>query len=190
VVEHTAALVLRDAKINLEIESEKQGLTLEADPEVLKQVLLNLFINAAQATEGIAEKPVIKVRVREIRPRKPFSFIDSLPLYKVWEGWEALKTAGPQPYIEIEVQDNGVGIQPEDMSRIFVPFFTTKPKGTGLGLPICQRLIEGMGGTIYVKANRPAGTVFTIHLPVRREPREAPSEAERPDANPPRGVTA
>ena len=75
----------------------------------------------------------------------------------------------PGPYIEIEVTDNGPGIAPADMSRIFVPFYTTKPKGTGLGLSISQRLVEGMGGTIHVKANRPTGTSFTIHLPVRRD---------------------
>ena len=72
-------------------------------------------------------------------------------------------------FIEISVEDNGQGISPEDRARIFVPFFTTKPKGTGLGLAICQRLVEGMGGTITVRSNHPHGSIFTIHLPLKRE---------------------
>ena len=60
VIEHTASMILRDSKINVEIESEKQGLTIEADPEILKQVLLNLFINAVQAMSDSTEKTVFK----------------------------------------------------------------------------------------------------------------------------------
>lgn len=79
-----------------------------------------------------------------------------------------LEETREQSYLEIEVADNGPGISEEDRGRVFVPFFTTKAKGTGLGLAICQRLIEGMGGTIQVKANVPSGSVFTLHIPIRR----------------------
>jgi two-component system, NtrC family, sensor histidine kinase HydH len=172
VIEHTAALILRDAKVNFEIETEKQGqgLLIEADPEILKQVLLNLFINAIQAMEDVTEKASLCVRVREVRPRNLLAFAESLPLYKVWEGWEALKVPNKPPYIQIDVEDNGPGVRPEDLPRIFVPFFTTKPKGTGLGLAICQRLIESMGGSISVRSNAPkSGLTFVIQLPIRRE---------------------
>jgi two-component system sensor histidine kinase HydH len=135
----------------------------------LKQVLLNLFLNAVQAMEGFTDKPRLKVKLREIRPKPLFPFAQSLPLYKIWEGWEAGVGPVERPFLEIDVMDNGVGISSEDMSRIFVPFFTTKPRGTGLGLAICQRFVQGMGGTIHVKPNKPQGTVFTVHLPLRRE---------------------
>jgi len=168
VIEHTAQMILRDTKVRVEIESEREELSLEADPEILKQVLLNLFLNAVQAMDSI-DHPQLRVRIREIYPSRLWSFTDSLPIYKVWEGWERGRSAPHRPYIEIEVEDNGVGIPAEDRDRIFVPFYTTKPKGTGLGLPICQRLIEGMGGTISVKPNYPSGTIFTLHLPLRRD---------------------
>jgi two-component system, NtrC family, sensor histidine kinase HydH len=169
VIEHTAAMTLRDSRVALEIVSESQGLTIEADPEILKQVLLNLFLNAVQAMEDFSPNPKLWVRIREIHPRTLFSLAESLPLHKVWEGWEARKVSTQHAFIEIEVSDNGGGILPEDRDRIFLPFYTTKPKGTGLGLSICQRLVESMGGTINVKANQPRGTTFTIHLPLRRE---------------------
>ncbi len=177
VIEHTAALVLRDSKVKIEIQSEKQGITLEADPEILKQVLLNLLLNAAQATEGTQDSPLLRVLVREIRPRRGV-LGDSIPFHKVWEGWDAGKISAPHPFVEIEVQDNGAGISPEDRSRIFVPFFTTKPKGTGLGLAICQRLVESMGGSINFRPNIPNGTIFTIHLPLRPDGREGSRESK------------
>ncbi len=70
--------------------------------------------------------------------------------------------------VEITVQDNGCGINGEDLKRVFRPFFTTKPvgRGTGLGLPICYGIIDKMGGTIEVSSQEGIGTVFTIRLPV------------------------
>ncbi len=171
VIEHTAALVLRDSKVKIDIQSEKEGITLEADPEILKQVLLNLLLNAIQATEGFTDNPILNVIVREVRPRRGV-LGDSIPIHKVWEGWDIKKLAPPHPFVEIEVRDNGSGICADDRSRIFVPFFTTKPKGTGLGLAICSRLVESMGGSISFRPNHPQGTIFTIHLPIRPDGRE------------------
>lgn len=181
VIEHTAALILQDSKINIEMVSERTGIRIEADPEGLKQVLLNLFLNAIQAMQGFTDSPNLKIEVREIRPKKLFPLAESLPLYKIWEGWQALTNSPSRAFLEISVKDNGVGIAAEDLSRIFVPFYTTKPKGTGLGLAVCQRLIEGMGGSIHVRANRPAGTVFTIHLPLKREEGKDFSEPQGPN---------
>lgn len=171
VVEHTVTLVRKDSSnVNIDLEMGSKALTIEADPDMLKQVLLNLLINAIQSMAGISEQPHIRVRLREIWPRTLIPFADRLPIHKKWEGWEMLKVPR-RSFVEIEVSDNGCGIRPEDVDRIFTPFFTTKPKGTGLGLAICQRLVENMGGTIAVKSNRPRGAVFTIHLPLSREER-------------------
>jgi signal transduction histidine kinase len=73
---------------------------------------------------------------------------------------------GP-PEVAITVSDNGFGISPEDLRKIFLPFFTAKKKrGLGLGLPICDRIIKNHGGRIKVESQPGQGTTFEIYLPV------------------------
>lgn len=74
--------------------------------------------------------------------------------------------AGSDAYIEISVADNGVGISPENMGRLFQPLFTTKARGIGLGLTVCKNLTEANGGKIMVESEAGKGTTFTILLPV------------------------
>jgi signal transduction histidine kinase len=162
VIEHSAALCLRDAKVSFWVHSDRSDISVEADPEILKQVLLNLFLNAIQAMEGQADA-ALKVLVKEIKPRRRWAW--GIPLFKTMEGWESLAEQPDKPFVEIEIQDNGPGISPTDRNKIFTPFFTTKAKGTGLGLAICLRLIESMGGTIQVRTNSPKGTRVILHLP-------------------------
>jgi two-component system, NtrC family, sensor histidine kinase HydH len=179
VLEHATALVLRDAKVRVELQADSNGALVDVDPDGLKQVLLNLLLNAAEAMEG-AESAAITLRVRTIRPKRGLPFADKLPLYKVWEGWQQADPRESRGLVEIEVADNGPGISDEDRTKIFTPFYTTKPRGTGLGLAICQRMIEAMGGIITVRPNRPRGTVFTIHLPLKEETETAPLGKLRP----------
>ncbi len=162
VIEHSAALCLRDAKVSFWVHSDRSDISVEADPEILKQVLLNLFLNAIQAMEGQADA-ALKVLVKEIKPRRRWAW--GIPLFKTMEGWESLAEQPDKLFVEIEIQDNGPGISPTDRNKIFTPFFTTKAKGTGLGLAICLRLIESMGGTIQVRTNSPKGTRVILHLP-------------------------
>ncbi|MGB9622647.1 MAG: sensor histidine kinase, partial [Candidatus Bathyarchaeia archaeon] len=68
----------------------------------------------------------------------------------------------------IRVSDTGVGIPKEYMSEIFRPFFTTKPKGQGLGLSVCKRIVEAHNGSISVESKVGEGTTFTIKLPYRQ----------------------
>ncbi len=70
----------------------------------------------------------------------------------------------------VSVAEAGMGIGEDDAERIFEPMFTTKPDGTGLGLPICRSIVEAQGGRIWATANRPRGTVFRFTIP-RRPPR-------------------
>ncbi|MFU8770742.1 MAG: sensor histidine kinase, partial [Desulfotignum sp.] len=72
-----------------------------------------------------------------------------------------------EKWIEIRVMDNGSGIQPENIEKVFSPFFTTKPvgKGTGLGLSVCYGIIENFGGTMDVTSRVNEGTAFIITLP-------------------------
>ena len=74
-------------------------------------------------------------------------------------------------FVEIEIRDSGCGIAPENLGRVFTPFFSTKPegKGTGLGLAICRGIIERLGGEISVSSDLGKFTAFTIKLPVGRK---------------------
>jgi len=70
--------------------------------------------------------------------------------------------------IVISVQDSGVGISADNLSKLFKPFFTTKAQGQGLGLAVCKRLIEAQNGTITVQSEQSNGSTFTIELPITR----------------------
>jgi two-component system NtrC family sensor kinase len=110
----------------------------------LGQVFLNLIVNAAQAiAPGNLEKNEIRVVARP----------------------------GAEGHITVEVSDTGCGIPAENLERIFDPFFTTKPvgEGTGLGLAVCQTIIQSLGGTITVESTPGQGTTFRITLPIASE---------------------
>ena len=65
----------------------------------------------------------------------------------------------------VAVHDSGPGIHSDHLERVFKSFYTTKPRGTGMGLSICQSIIDAHGGRLWVEANRPRGTVFQFTLP-------------------------
>lgn len=88
---------------------------------------------------------------------------------------EAMKSNGeisivsrrsPQGLILAEVSDNGPGITPDDMGRLFKPFFTSKAQGLGLGLPLVRRVVERLGGTVEVESAPTKGTTVRLHLPI------------------------
>jgi two-component system NtrC family sensor kinase len=68
--------------------------------------------------------------------------------------------------VEIQVTDNGVGINADNLEKVFAPFFTTKPvgEGTGLGLSVCYGIVESMGGRMEVTSQEGRGTTFTVKL--------------------------
>ena len=68
--------------------------------------------------------------------------------------------------VEVEVQDNGPGLSPEQAKMVFNPFYTTKERGTGLGLPVCYRIMRDHGGDIQLETEEGKGCAFTISLPV------------------------
>ncbi len=125
--------------------------TIECDETQLKQVLVNLCINARDA---MGKRGRIEISAAEVvhGPDNPPPAPD----------------LAPGPFVVISVADTGPGIPPAMLQRIFDPFFTTKPqgKGTGLGLSTSLGIIKSHGGHLAV-ANRPGGgAVFRIHLPV------------------------
>jgi len=70
----------------------------------------------------------------------------------------------------VAVQDTGVGIAPENLEKVFKPFFTTKAQGQGLGLAVCKRLTEAQGGTVEVASRVGKGSTFTLRIPINRTP--------------------
>jgi signal transduction histidine kinase len=109
---------------------------VSADANQLQQVLLNLLNNARDALGDHGE---IRVETGPA-PNRP--------------GW-----------VRLAVADTGPGIPPDVLSRVFVPFFTTKPGGTGLGLPISYRIVKDHGGLLEVQSEPGAGATFSILLP-------------------------
>jgi len=77
----------------------------------------------------------------------------------------SLRAASQNGEVVLEVSDTGVGVPPSDVGRIFEPFYTTKPAGTGLGLPVCRRVAEAHGGRLTFESRPGQGTTFRVHLP-------------------------
>lgn len=71
-------------------------------------------------------------------------------------------------FVEVSFEDTGVGIPKENMEDIFIPFFTTKAKGMGMGLAACKKFVEMYGGSIEVKSEEGKGSTFTVKLPIRQ----------------------
>jgi len=86
-------------------------------------------------------------------------------------GTLAIKSEKAGDFIKIFVQDTGEGIPKQNLGKMFMPLFTTKAKGVGLGLPICKRLVEAHGGTITVESEEGKGTCFTITVPISEQKR-------------------
>lgn len=128
----------------------------------LIQILYNLAVNAFQS----AEQPhCVKIRAERC--------LQSLDVSQIKNGPQDLfvtgsKFANTPPMVAVTVEDNGPGVHPELVGRVFDSYFTTKPpgQGTGLGLPIVKRLVEHAGGAIKLHTEVGHGTVFTVYLPV------------------------
>jgi two-component system, NtrC family, sensor histidine kinase HydH len=153
--------------INL-LEKERSGARVEillnlleglppvrADAQQLRQVFLNLAINAFDA---MAQGGRLQVSTGLRR---------------------STRRGATAAFLEVRFRDDGVGIPPADLRNLFIPFFTTKEKGTGLGLPISQRIIENHGGTIEVRSQAGAGSTFTVLLPVEADAYSSYVEGKR-----------
>lgn len=135
----------RSQEIELTTDFPAHACEFDHDPTQIKQVILNLLLNALDALQPQGH---LRVSVRE-RFTAPSS------------SGEPRTLAG----ILIGVSDNGPGIPPESLEKIFEPFATTKESGTGLGLAICRRIVEAHDGTISVKDAADGGAEFSIWLP-------------------------
>ncbi len=123
----------QEKAIALEVDVTPETLSLEADAEMLEQVLLNLLKNAEQALDG-AESPRVSMK-----------------------GY--LNRNG---HVSLEVADNGPGIDPDVAAKIFVPFFTTKREGSGVGLALTRQIMLAHGGTAVLGSSDTGGAKFTL----------------------------
>lgn len=117
--------------------------SIQADPLKLRQVLLNLLVNAKAAVTS--PLPHTSARIPSI----------------------SLKAHLEDTMLVIEVQDNGCGITTEQHDKIFEPFVTYKPDGTGLGLPLALRTVKAHHGTLTVSSVPGVSTIFTLSLPIQ-----------------------
>jgi len=142
-IEDVSALVapeLEKADIHLEKDIHPPRLMIHADRPQIEQVLINLLLNARQALQEAAD-PHIHI--------------------------QALAEDG---YTKIVVSDNGKGLDPETLGKIFIPFYSTSPKGSGIGLSLSRQIMQNHEGKLTVNSTLDDGSSFTLWFPSTHEP--------------------
>jgi signal transduction histidine kinase len=125
---------IADKKIDFNISIDPPSLELTADPGLVEQVLINLLLNALQAVENLSNPQINMTGSMDDRGR-----------------------------ILIQVMDNGPGILEEVQEKIFIPFFTTKKEGSGIGLSLSRQIMRLHRGSINVQS-KPGETVFSLRF--------------------------
>lgn len=125
---------LAERNVHLNVSSSPAAIELLADPDLLEQVLINLVLNGVDATVG-REAPQVEIAASLDERGRPV----------------------------IQVKDNGSGIVPENLDKVFVPFFSTKEGGSGIGLALSRQIMRLHNGSISV-ASKPGETVFTLRF--------------------------
>ncbi len=164
VLRESAAFTLRGSKVKCEYHIADDLWPVKVDVGQFSQVIHNLVINAMQAMSRGGQ---IKLAAGNATIENIFD----LPL-------------NPGRYVIITIQDQGEGIAPENLPQIFDPYFTTKAKGSGLGLTMTYTIIKRHEGHITVASEVGAGTTFQIYLPATDE---VPEEADNGEARPVKG---
>ncbi len=127
--------------VTMEVEGEFP--TFEGDEVLLRQAFSNLLRNACEAQNNQQDGSIM-VKGQVLRQ-------------------------GGREFVKILFTDTGQGISPADRDKLFVPFFTTKPSGSGLGLALVQKIIVSHGGMVNLENSSPEGTTFAVILPSRQE---------------------
>ena len=136
--------VLREKGVDYRTSITPAGLSIDADPQLLEQAMINLLRNAADAVVGV-EHPRIDVTC-ELRDGQ----------------------------VVLAVADNGAGVPEGRRDQIFVPFFTTKAGGSGIGLNLARHIALGHGGQLELRPNSPRGAVFSLTLNTALAPASQP----------------
>ncbi len=146
-VEENVRFALSGSNVSTSFEREEGLWPCDFDKQQIAQVLDNLVINAKQA---MPDGGTLRIAASNLN-------LDRSSALQLPEG----------PYVKLDVEDHGSGISKENLSRIFDPYFTTKPKGHGLGLATSYSIIHRHGGLITVASECNRGAVFSIYLPAR-----------------------
>jgi signal transduction histidine kinase len=117
------------------------GISLKIDNHRISQILSNLVLNGIDAMDGAG---FIEIRSDLVKKQE-------------------------SSYCRLSIRDTGKGISKEDAQLVFTPYFTTKESGTGLGLPIIERIVNDHGGTIWLDSAEGVGTTFYIDLPLEKK---------------------
>lgn len=143
-IKETSEFSMSGSNVKLKLEIDENLRNINADKGQISQVISNLIINACQAMDNNGE---IIVKAENF---------DNLNFVK--------KTLSKKMYVKVSVVDNGIGIDEENLKKIFNPYFTTKVKGTGLGLASCFSIINKHNGIIEVNSEKGVGSTFTFFL--------------------------
>jgi signal transduction histidine kinase len=126
---------LEQKSIDMEIILKDPDLSLEADTNLIEQVLINLVVNAVEAVKD-SKEPCITLSAQ----------------------------VGSNNRAVIRVADNGMGMSPEVVDNIFIPFFSTKKNGSGIGLSLCKQIMLLHKGNIQVQSIEGEGSAFLLHF--------------------------
>jgi len=158
VIERAISLVTIDLErcnVTLSMNLCSPSPIVACDEKQLNQVFLDLVWNARQAMPN-GGSLTISTSVNSSPPAELLHPGDTCPK----------RQEEMQQFVKISFSDSGVGIDEKSIKKIFEPFYTSKPKGLGLGLSICKRIIHAHGGTITVESKHGEGTTISIFLPV------------------------
>jgi PAS domain S-box-containing protein len=158
-VKNSATFSLRGSNVRCEFSISQDLLPVEVDEGQIGQVINNLVLNADQA---MPEGGIIEICAENITLTADNQF--SLP---------------PGPYLRTSFRDHGVGIGPDHLPKVFDPYFTTKQKGSGLGLTVAYSIIDKHNGRMTVESELGHGTTFTIYLPASDKPASQPADEEK-----------
>lgn len=139
----------RKERIRLQEDLHDHSIILKGDPNDLRQVLVNLLLNAIEAMSSPGTITIVGQLCEADK-----------------EAERALEDTENKPILRMSIKDQGVGIQPEELGKIFKPFYTTKEKGTGLGLSIVKRIVDQRHWRIEVNSQPQQGTEFILTIPV------------------------
>ena len=149
IIRESTAFSLRGSKARQELSLPDDLWTIDADEGQISQVINNLVLNA---DEAMPAGGTLKIQAENVALKKT-----EIPLLPSGD------------YVHIDITDTGIGISPEHLQRIFEPYFTTKQRGSGLGLTTAYSIVRNHGGTILADSIQNKGSAFHIYLPATKK---------------------
>jgi PAS domain S-box-containing protein len=135
---------LRRNEVTLRAHLDENLQRVRCDRVQMQQVFLNLIVNAIEAMAAVVARPKLLT----------------------------IETVADDAGVIVSVKDSGVGVEELVLERVFEPFYTTKPRGLGIGLAMTRAIVQAHGGRIWVVANETSGAMFRLQLPFNRTPAE------------------